>query len=96
MFYLNKSIELSCQLLTKMINRFYTTVEPKLITYGNYYNGLQAILQKTYSDPTKPCSRTVVNYCKNIVDSYCGYMVQTDRYKSCGEQLANHYNNYYK
>ena len=74
MFYLNKSIELSCQLLTKMINRFYTTVEPKLITYGNYYNGLQAILQKTYSDPSKPCSRTVVNYCKNIVDSYCGYI----------------------
>ena len=74
MFYLNKSIELSCQLLTKMINRFYTTVEPKLITYGNYYNGLQAILHKTYSDPTKPCSRTVVNYCKNIVDSYCGYI----------------------
>ena len=74
MFYLNKSIELSCQLLTKMINRFYTTVEPKLITYSNYYNGLQAILQKTYSDPTKPCSRTVVNYCKNIVDSYCGYI----------------------
>ena len=74
MFYLNKSIELSCQLLTKMINRFYTTVEPKLITYSNYYNGLQAILQKTYSDPSKPCSRTVVNYCKNIVDSYCGYI----------------------
>lgn len=74
MFYLNKSIELSCQLLTKMINRFYTTVEPKLITYSNYYNGLQAILHKTYSDPTKPCSRTVVNYCKNIVDSYCGYI----------------------
>ena len=74
MFYLNKSIELSCQLLTKMINRFYTTVEPKLITYGNYYNGLQAILHKTYSDPSKPRSRTVVNYCKNIVDSYCGYI----------------------
>lgn len=74
MFYLNKSIELSCQLLTKMINRFYTTVEPKLITYSNYYNGLQAILHKTYSDPTKPCSRTVINYCKNIVDSYCGYI----------------------
>lgn len=74
MFYLNKSIELSCQLLTKMINRFYTTVEPKLITYSNYYNGLQAILHKTYSDPSKPCSRTVVNYCKNIVDSYCGYI----------------------
>ena len=74
MFYLNKSTELSCQLLTKMINRFYTTVEPKLITYSNYYNGLQAILHKTYSDPSKPCSRTVVNYCKNIVDSYCGYI----------------------
>ena len=27
-----------------------------------------------YADESKPCNRTVINYCKNIADSYCGYM----------------------
>ena len=74
MFYLNKNTELSEALLTKMINRFNVSVEPRLMKYKNYYDGIQAILNKSYSDPSKPCNKTVVNYCKNIVDSYCGYL----------------------
>ena len=74
MFYLNKDTELSVELLNKMINRFNLNVQPKLTKYKNYYDGIQAILNKSYSDPTKPCSRTIINYCKNIVDSYCGYL----------------------
>lgn len=57
-----------------MINRFRLNVEPRLITYKKYYDGLQAILNKRYADETKPCSRTVLNYCKNIVDNYAGYL----------------------
>ena len=57
-----------------MINRFRLNVEPKLTKYKNYYDGKQAILSKVYADESKPCSRTVLNYCKNIVDSYCGYL----------------------
>ena len=74
MFYLNSQIELDTALLEKMINRFYLSVEPKLNKYKNYYDGKQSILNKKYSDENKPCSRTVINYCKNIVDSYCGYL----------------------
>ena len=74
MFYLNSEQELTVELLQKMINRFHINVEPKLQRYKNYYDGIQQILQKSYSDATKPCSRTVINYCKNIVDSYCGYL----------------------
>lgn len=74
MFYLNRDAELSVELLQKMINRFHINVEPKLNRYKNYYDGLQAILNKAYADPTKPCNKTVINYCKNIVDSYCGYL----------------------
>ena len=74
MFYLNKDTELSIELLQKMINRFRVNVEPKLRKYKNYYDGLQVILNKAYADPSKPCNRTVINYCKNIVDSYCGYL----------------------
>lgn len=74
MFYLNKNIELTKELLYKMIGTFTLNVEPKLTKYKNYYDGIQAILNKYYKDESKPCSRTVINYCKNIVDSYCGYL----------------------
>ena len=74
MFYLNKDTELDITLLNKMINRFRLNVQPRLEKYKNYYDGIQAILNKSYSDTTKPCSKTVTNYCKNIVDSYCGYL----------------------
>jgi SPP1 family phage portal protein len=73
-FYLNKDIELDAKLLAKMINRFQMNEYPKLMKYKNYYDGKQLILQKAYADPTKPCNRTVINYCKNIVDSYAGYI----------------------
>ena len=74
MFYLNRDTVLTADLLQKMINRFRINEEPRLKRYKNYYDGLQAILNKTYKDETKPCNRTVTNYCKNIVDSYCGYI----------------------
>ena len=74
MFYLNRNIELNAALLGKMLQRFQLEVEPRLRKYKNYYDGQQAILQKVYADPTKPCNKTVINYCKNIVNSYSGYM----------------------
>ena len=74
MFYLNKETELSASLLEKMIQRFRLNEQPRLEKYKKYYDGLQAILAKKYADPSKPCSKTVINYCKNIVDSYCGYL----------------------
>ncbi len=74
MFFLSKDIELTPQLLRKMIERFSLDVEPKLSKYKNYYDGAQEILKKTYADPTKPCNKTVINYCKNITDSYAGYI----------------------
>lgn len=74
MFYLNRDQMLTIELLQKMITRFRDAVQPRLERYKNYYDGVQAILNKSYSDTTKPCSRTVINYCKNIADSYCGYL----------------------
>lgn len=74
MFYLNQNQELTAALLSKMINKFRVSVEPKLSKNKNYYDGIQSILSKSYSDPSKPCNKTVINYCKNIVDSYCGYL----------------------
>lgn len=74
MFYLSKDRELTVELLHKMLNRFQLTVQPKLENYKKYYDGIQAILNKKYTDESKPCNKTVINYCKNITDSYCGYL----------------------
>lgn len=74
MFYLNKEEQLTTELLQKMFDKHFVEVKPKLIKYKNYYDGIQKILQKTYSDETKPNSRTVINYCRSVVDAYCGYL----------------------
>lgn len=73
-FTINKQAELTPELLQKMIEKFQSSVQPVLTKYKNYYDGAQAILLKQYSDPSKPCNKTVVNYCKNIVDGYNGYL----------------------
>jgi SPP1 family phage portal protein len=74
MFYINKDKELTIELLNKMINKFNVDVKPNLEKNKKYYDGVQAILNKSYSDSSKPCSQVVTNYCKNIADSYCGYL----------------------
>lgn len=74
MFYMNKEAELNKEMLQKMINRFNVGVLPRLNKYKNYYDGIQQILNKSYNDASKPCNRTVINYCKSLVDSYCGYL----------------------
>lgn len=74
MFYLNRDTELTVELLYKMLNSFNLNVRPKLEKYKNYYDGIQKILSKQYTDESKPCNKTVINYCKNIADSYCGYL----------------------
>lgn len=74
MIYFNKNTELTPALLSKMINHFRAETAEKLTKYKDYYDGIQAILEKEYKDKSKPCNKTVLNYCKNIVDSYTGYI----------------------
>ena len=85
MFYVNRETELTTDLLQKMINRYNVTVKPRLMKYKNYYDGKHAILNKAYKDPSKPCNRTVVNFTKNIVDSYTGY-IATPSFISYGSE----------
>lgn len=74
MFYVNNEEELNTVLLSKMIHKYNLENLPKLRKYKNYYDGIQAILNKSYVDASKPCNHSVINYCKNIADSYCGYL----------------------
>ena len=74
MFTLNKETELTAELLGKMFSRFKLNSLPKLEKYKNYYDGKQAILRKAVKENGKNVNRTVINYCKNITDSYAGYL----------------------
>lgn len=74
MFYLDREAELTTDLLFRIINEFQNSVFPKLKRYGDYYNGKQDILYKSYADESKACNRVVTNYCRNIANSYAGYL----------------------
>ena len=74
MIYINRNQELTIELLQKMINHFNISVQPKLQKYKNYYDGIQAILNKKYADESKPCNKTVINYAKSCADAYAGYL----------------------
>ena len=74
MFYLNRDVELTTDLLQKIINKFTLNVQPRLKKWGNYYNGKHVILNKSYKDASKECNHIVTNYCKIITDTYSGYI----------------------
>lgn len=74
MYMLSQDTELTPELLRKILDRFNTTDLIKRKRWKNYYDGKMDILQKQYSDPTKPCSRVVTNLCKVVADTYCGYI----------------------
>lgn len=74
MFLFNRDEELTVSVLNKMLNSFLSrkSEPPLLKRCKNYYNGNQDITLKT--DEERNCSKTVTNFCKNIVNSYLGYM----------------------
>lgn len=74
MFYLNKDIPLTVELLHKMIEKFNLEDKPRLMKYKRYYDGEQSILGKSYADTSKPCNKIITNYAKNIADAYAGYL----------------------
>lgn len=75
MFYIDKDKELTPELLGKIINKFVNNVRPILQRRKNYYDGKHDILNKKYTDESKPCNRIVTNFCKIITNTYSGYIV---------------------
>lgn len=66
--------DLDTQTLGKITADFQTSQLPKLLKMKHYYEGKQKILQKHYSDASKPCNKVVTNFCKSIVDNYNGFI----------------------
>lgn len=74
MFSINPTTELTPDLLFKMMERFSVEVRPRLQNWKNYFEGQQAICNKSYNDASKPCNKVITNYCADIVSSYNGYI----------------------
>lgn len=73
MFYLSREVELTDKLLQKIMNSFLMSARPIRRKYKDYYDGKQKILQKTYSDASKPCNKVITNYCSDIVYSTASF-----------------------
>lgn len=70
--------ELTTEIVRDYLQKFSQYELPRLVKYGDYYMGKQAILRKKQVDPAKPCNRIVNNFCSQIVDNYLGYLVGKD------------------
>ena len=89
--------ELTPLQIISILQDFKTKEVPRLKKYDNYYEGKQKILQKTYSDPNKPCNKLVTNFCYSIVKNYQGYLTGIPiRYNNNDEALdyVLNYNDY--
>lgn len=71
---ISKETELTPDLLKKVMDKFTTTDLIKRRKFKNQYDGKHAILEKTKSDPSKPCNKIVTNFCKVVTDTYTGYI----------------------
>lgn len=89
MFYIDKNTELTIELIQKMISKYVVNELPKLEKWKNYYNGKHIILNKSYSDPTKPCNRIITNFPKIIVDTYGGYICGKPITYSSNDDIAD-------
>lgn len=85
MFYINKETVLTAELLQKLLNKFKLNEQPRLLKWKNYYDGKHKILEKSYADKSKPCNHIITNFCKNIAQTYNGYI--------CGKPITYSSNN---
>ena len=67
------SDDLGPEKIRQLLNHWQMNDKVKLKRKYDYYNGKQKILNKTYSDPSKPCNRVVTNYCRSIVSNFAGF-----------------------
>ena len=72
-----ENAELTIEELRRILNNFQTSELPKLKHLYNYYIGKQAIMYKEATDKGKSVAHVCVNFCKNTVDNYLGYMLGT-------------------
>lgn len=74
MYSINNIEELTPEVVQRFITTFSTTEKPRLDKWYRYYIGDQDIIYKTVVDESQPNNRIITNFCKEIADSYNGYI----------------------
>lgn len=74
MYNINRNEELTEDKISRIIQSFELSEKIRLQRYYDYFCGKQKILNKSYSDSSKPCNHIVKNYCYSIVNNYQGYI----------------------
>lgn len=88
MYFISKDEKLTPMKIGEILQAFQTRELPNLQKHKNYYDGKQAILQKTVNDETKPNNRLISNFCDNIVTTYAGYLTGIDITYSSDEDIT--------
>lgn len=74
-YTIGKNDELSLVQLGKICAMWQTKELPRLKMLHNQYIGKHKILQKKATDTGKPNNQVIVNFCKQAVDTYSGYLL---------------------
>ena len=75
LYKLNKNIEITPMLLTKLIQSHLSTEVPRLQNLENYYKGETAITRRVMTDTTKPNNKVVSPYARYITDTLVGFFM---------------------
>lgn len=75
MIKLNKSIDLSPEVILKIVQSHQTNELPRLEKLGNYYFAKNEILNRVMIDPSKPNNKIANPYASYITDTLVGYFV---------------------
>ena len=77
----------TAELVQKLIERDKVLFLPEDEKMRRYYEGQHAIMERKFSDPTKPNNKIVTNFCKYIVRTNVGYFVgKPVRYSSTDKE----------
>lgn len=80
--------DITADLVQKLIERDKALFLPEDERMRRYYEGQHAIMQRTFSDPTKPNNKVVTNFCKYITNTNVGYFVgKPIRYSSIDKEF---------
>lgn len=89
MYLIDRDEGLTLQKLTKIIQQFRSNELVKINECWNYYKGKQRIMAKSYADTKKPVSKILTNHCKNIVNTFQGYLTGVDIKYSSNSDISN-------
>lgn len=77
MIKLNPEVELTTEMVKKIIDDFKQNEFPRLLKLEEYYNAKNEILKRVMADETKPNNKIANPYASYITDTLTGYFMES-------------------